>query len=320
MVYDIPQSCSWFPFSDQPVLSRPVYSPKLCDPFIVMPEQSGDRRWHLFIHSWLGIHHYISTSGIAWQYKGLVVFRGHSPFIYREDGVFYLLYEKHDLSSSVIEIRKSSDLEKWSKPVTLFNAEDVPCAGDYLKHKRLSRPQLFKINSTYRLYFGASHIVLPQTKQKVSRYFTFAQSDSLDGSFELYKSDRPLLESYADDKWTNMGCGSVRIIYCNDTYYAFQCGVYWDVNECKTHSAMLLLESCDGVKFTRAKEDPILVPAKEGWTEGYIMSCDVHYKYDEKCWYCYFCANNGKRFLSEESIGLMIGTMPPGQRKTTESR
>ena len=41
------------------------------------------------------------------------------------------------------------------------------------------------------------------------------------------------------------------------------------------------------------------------------MGCDVHYKADEKCWYCYFSASGEKElFFKKESIGLLLGNVP----------
>ena len=58
-------NCSWFPFSDEPVLQGLWYVPRLEDPAFLFPEESTDGKWHLFAHSWLGIHHFIASSGIV---------------------------------------------------------------------------------------------------------------------------------------------------------------------------------------------------------------------------------------------------------------
>ena len=74
---------------------------------------------------------------------------------------------------------------------------------------------------------------------------------------------------------------------------------------------MLLLKSSDGYNWERCSNEPILVPSERGWASSYIMGCDVHYKEDEKCWYCYFSASGGtKLFFKMESIGLLIGNVP----------
>lgn len=310
MIYDIPQDCSWFPFSDEPLLTGNIAIPKWSDPYVIMPERSCDNKWHMFVHSWIGIHHFVSTSGIAWDHGRVVIYNAHSPFVYRENEKFYLVYEKHDKDSSKIEMITSTNLETWSRPRSLLDGKEIPFAKDYISSSRLSHPQLFKFDGKYRLYFGASHIVLPQTKLKIARYFSCAESDSLSNSFTLIRTDKPLLEADPDDKWTNLGCGSIKLIDCKDSFYAFQCGVYWDEKDKQTHGAMTILKSSDGINFEKARKEPILVPSEKGWTKGYITSCDVHYREEEKCWYCYFGANDSESPVSKESVGLMIGSIP----------
>lgn len=320
------EKCRWFPFSDEPLLTGKDYAPKFCDPQILLPEQSCDGKWHLFVHSWLGLHHFVSTSGIAWEPRKMIEPRAHSPFIFIENENYYLIYEKHDRnipfinhrtgegkgeSYSCIEMRTSTDLVTWSKPRLLLDSRTIPFAGDYLKYPRISRPQLIVAGDEYRLYFGASHLVLPDTKQKVSRYFACASAPAITGPYSMAKPERPLIEPDPDDKWSNLGCGSIRVVPCGDYLYAFQCPVHWDAEKKRTSSCLILLKSEDGYVWNRCSDEPILVPAQKGWTSSYIMGCDVHYKADEKCWYCYYSASGNKRLtFKQESIGLLLGNIP----------
>lgn len=320
------ERCIWFPFSDEPLVKGAFATPTLSDPQVLLPQQSCDGKWHLFYHSWLGVHHCVSSSGIAWEAGRLIEPRGHSPFIFIENENYYLLYEKHDGSMpfinnrtgegkhdsySCIEMRTSTDLVTWSKPRLILDSRTIPFAGDYLKYPRISRPQLIKTGDEYTLFFGASHLVLPDTKQKVSRYFACATSPAISGPYSMKKPERPLLEPIPDDRWSNLGCGSIRVVPCGDVLYAFQCPVFWDQDRRCTRSVMVLLRSEDGWNWVRCGSKPILVPADKGWSSSYIMGCDVHYKADEKCWYCYFSASGGKEsFMRRESIGLLLGNVP----------
>ena len=134
-------SISWFPFSDKPVIQSLWYMPRLCDPFFLFPEDSPDGKWHLFGHTWVGIEHFTSENGISWQPRKMIELRGHSPSIFRQDGMWYLLYEKHDASfvslkkrlrgkrgeknkSSRFEIRSSSDLIIFSEPKVILAVQD----------------------------------------------------------------------------------------------------------------------------------------------------------------------------------------------------
>ena len=87
------EKCRWFPFSDEPLLVGKDYIPKICDPQILLPQQSCDGKWHMFFHSWLGLHHFISSSGIAWEPRKMIEIRGHSPFIFMEDENYYRAFD-----------------------------------------------------------------------------------------------------------------------------------------------------------------------------------------------------------------------------------
>jgi hypothetical protein len=319
---------SWFPFSDEPLLHGEFIIPAFCDPQLLLPEESIDRKWHLFVHSWIGLHHYTSDSGIAWEPRNMIEVRSHSPFIYIERGVYYLLYEKHDRKiplvgqkhsyrsnekdddSSRIEMCSSTDLVTWSRPRILLDSRSVSYSADYNRSPRISRPQLVKIGDTYRLYFGVSHVHLPDTFQKVSRYFSYAESQTIDG---LYKSsDRgPLLSPVPDDPLMNLGVGSIRVLQGQDGFSAFQCSAFWDEEHSRSRTAMFLLSSPDGLRWKRVSSRPIFFPPEKGWASDYIMGCDARYKASENCWYCYYSANRQNSLgVTEESVGLLLGQVP----------
>ena len=168
-------------------------------------------------------------------------------------------------------------------------------------------------NGGYRLYFGASHLLLPDTKQKVSRYFAMAEAETLSGPFIVGNGGRPLLEPMPDDPYRNLGCGSIKVVPGVDGLAAFQCGASWNPVDCKSVTSMVMLLSADGMDWHLSARPPVLVPATEGWASRYIMSCDVRYKEDEACWYCYFSANGKKETFprySRESLGLLLGKDP----------
>ena len=321
---------SWYPFSDEPVIRSPWYMSRLCDPFFLFPEESPDGKWHLFGHTWVGIEHFISENGISWEPRKMIELRGHSPSIYQENGVYYLLYEKHNaslpalgkgrlkrneqekISYSRFEIRSSTDLVIFSEPKVLLDSRQVPFAQDELKKPRISRPQIIKDEyGTYRLYFGASHLLLPDTHQKTSRYFALALSSSLEGPYALANEGEPLLSPHADDQNRNMAVGSIKVVKTLDGYVGFECAMFWDKKRAKTSSILIQLESSDGLVFKPSFRSSILVPPEQGWASRYIVSCDIHYKREEACWYCYYSANakNGA-FPVKESIGLLLGKDP----------
>lgn len=322
---------SWYPFSERPVIGSKWYMPALGDPFFLFPEESPDEKWHLFGHSWIGIEHFISENGISWEPHKMVRLRGRSPSLYREDGVYYLIYEKHNpdlpelkkrrggtakkISRSRFEISASSDLMTFEEPRILLDSADVPLAGEGLRQPRISRPQIIKEGGEYRLYHGVSHRRLFDSRQKCSRYFAMASSPTLYGPYTPFEEGRPLLETDADDQWHNMAVGSVRVLRMTDGYVALQCAYGWDTRQGKSISTLVQLESSDGIEWRQTLRKPVLTLPKEGWASSYIVSCDVNYKESEACWYCYYSANRRwGRTVAAESIGLLLGKEPSLRR------
>ena len=73
---------SWYPFSDEPVISSIWYMNRLGDPSILLPGESPDKKWHLFGHTFLGIVHFISENGISWEPRKMIECRT-PPSLYR---------------------------------------------------------------------------------------------------------------------------------------------------------------------------------------------------------------------------------------------
>lgn len=333
------ENLSWYPFIETPVLEAKFYTPRLCDPTFILPKESPDNRWHLFAHNWIGIQHFVSNNGLDWQSKKMIELRGHSPFIFFNKGLWYLIYEKHDsspdnldfhelknknkISRSRIEICHTEDMENFSKSQILFDSDNVPFSSDRLNRPRLSRPQLFYDEKEgYKLFFGASHILMEDTKQKATLYFSMAKSKSLLGPYELVNDNKPIIEPDADDKYRNLATGSIRIIpLIEGGYLALECAFGWDKYNNKSISTLIQLESKDGINWETSNRAPILSLPKDGWASRYITSCDIRYMEDEYCFYCYFSANSIKKigFIKyiNESLGLLLAK-DPNPRKVFE--
>lgn len=308
----------WYSYSDEPIATRGAL--KLCDPMILLPEESPDALWHMFAHTWIGIEHFISSSGLEWKRSHLLFKRAHSPYIYREGGTYYLLYEIHDkalfdkeknekIRSSRIMISSSTDLFLWSSPRMILNSEDIPLSIYKCGLRRISRPELIFWNGKYKLYFGAGETRTYDTGQKTTARLMSAESEYLDGKFRV--NERPSLEVLPDSKYRNLAVGSVRVIACSDGVGALECAYSYDEkNNCSTTN-VLLLTSVDGITFQ--EEKLIQQTAEEGWASRYITSVDLKYKEDENTWYCYYSANGktiprfGYTFI-RESLGLLLGT------------
>ncbi len=325
---------SWYPFSEDPLLEPKWYKPRLCDPAFLLPENSPDNNWHIFAHNWIGIQHFVSDNGLDWTEKKMIELRGHSPFIFHSKGVWYLIYEKHDSSpsslsfkefrenrtvkvtSSRIEICSTTDMEFFSKPTVLLESSDIPFAKTELKMPRLSRPQMFYDEENgYRLYFGASHVEMCDTKQKATLYFAMAHSDNLLGPYKI-ENDAPLFGPDADNEYANLAVGGIRVIPVKDGYVGFECAFGWDPDNNRSISNLIQIESRDGISWTQSKRKPLISLPEDGWASRYITSCDVQYMEDDYCYYCYFSGNAKKRiwkfpiYYIKESLGLLLGKDP----------
>jgi len=311
-------SAVWYAYSDEPIEKGKWYKPWLSDPCIIAPEESPDHLWHLFAHTWIGVEHFTSPSGFDWRKEKTVIFRGHSPSVYREGDRYFLVYEIHDRdyngkkklrdkkAHSRINMSISTDLMLWSSPKTILDSLSVPFASDY-SVPRISRPQIVYWEGMYRLYFGASHSVLPDSSQKATSYLAYAESNTVDGVYTV--NAKPMLGKDRDGKYTNLALGSVRIIPCSDGLAALNCCYYYDKDKKMSRSLLRLLTSADGIEFKHSRI--LLPPAEKGWASRYITGCDAIYREDESSWYCYYSANCHERkpFLNfySESLGLLLG-------------
>lgn len=307
----------WYSFSDEPIATRGAL--RLCDPAYLLPEESPDGLWHMFAHTAVGVEHLSSTSGLEWKREHLIVARGHSPCIFKENNMYYLFYEIHDrtsffkkddnsFSSSRIMLTSSTDLLLWSEPKTILDSEKITRAQYKNGPVRISRPQIIECDGGYRLYFGAGETRLYDTNQKATARLMYAQSDYLDRDYRV--NPEPILDIEPDSLYRNLATGSVHIVKCSDGVAAFECAFSYDEERQKSTTNLLLLTSEDGTSFTFNKL--IQKTPTEGWASRYITSVDVRYKESENSWYCYYSANGyvpilGHKFV-KESLGLLLGT------------
>lgn len=314
------ESIKWSDYSDGYIIDHPPLSPILADPTFIFPEQAPDGKWHLFAHSVWGIHHFVSGDGARWKDTRVAVANGMRPFLYFEDGIYYLFYEKYRplaLILSVIKgrkwfseiaVRQSSDLKHWSQPVTLIKP-GLPWhfSGG---NRSVSNPCLVKTGDIYNLYYSASLVYIPDCGFNEPDSIGLARSKSITGPYELLQD--PVIRVNQGDPWCNFSCGSIKVVQCEDGLLGFENGIYWDENKKQSGSAIILLKSSDGVRWERLIQEPVLKPS-DGWRRSHIYACDVKYYEQEKKWYMYYNARNGWPVNSgQERIGLLLGRVVGG--------
>ena len=155
----------WYSFNDEPIPTVSAYPyPRLTAPSFLLPDESPDSLWHLYAETVFGIEHFSSTSGLEWKRESIIAYAAHTPSIYREGSVYYLLYETERtkrklrrVPSSII-LRSSTDLVSWSDPITILDSEGIPYASYRDGRDRLSYPCLMQCDGRYRLYAGVKAI------------------------------------------------------------------------------------------------------------------------------------------------------------------
>ncbi|MDF3818639.1 glycosyl hydrolase family 43 [Leptospira sp. 96542] len=311
------QNIYWKLYQDDPVLKPSFPSPILACPSFLFPEQCPDGFWHLFAHTVFGVVHYKSEDGIQWVKRKTIVWNAMRPFIYFEDGTYYLYYEKykflHPITSwlnfrkwkSRIEVRTSKDLKTWSKPKTVLHPK-----FEFHKDKKygdsVSNPCLVKMGEKYRLYFSASLTFVKDCGFCEPTYISVAESKSPLGPFAYFSE--PILKPNDMDPFCNLAAGSIKVIPWKDRYLGFQNGIFWNPVRNESCSAILFLQSEDGLQFDRINSTPILGPTGRGWKASHIYACDVKFSEAENIFIMYFNARDKPHWTKgKEAIGLFVG-------------
>jgi predicted GH43/DUF377 family glycosyl hydrolase len=309
------KSIEWSDFSENPLIRHPLLSPVLADPTFCFPEDSPDNKWHLFAHSVWGVHHFTSPDGEAWKNHGIAISNAMRPYLYFEDGMYYLLYEKYRPLSLVlswikgrkwyseIAIMLSKDLKKWGNERILIRPE-----LDWQQsqgNKSVSNPCLVKVGNQYRLYFSASLVYIKDCGFNEPDSIGIATAESICGPYRV--NGKPLITVNSRDPWCNLSCGSIKVLQCEDGFAGFENGIYWDEQKQQSGSAIIVLQSADGLKWERLIREPVLKPSS-GWRHSHIYACDVKYSEVRRQWYLYYNARNDWEVSKgQESIGLLTG-------------
>lgn len=309
------ESIRWSDYSADPLIRHPLLSPVLADPTFCFPEDSPDNQWHLFAHSVWGIQHYTSTNGAEWKGRGIAIPNAMRPYLYFEGGTYYLLYEKYrplSLVLSAIKGRKwyseiammqSQDLKKWGNEVILVRPElDWQQS---LGNKSVSNPCLVKVGDRYRLYFSASLVYIKDCGFNEPDSIAMAVAESVGGPYRVGAA--PIITVNSRDPWCNLSCGSIKVLTCEDGFAGFENGIYWDEEKQQSGSAIIVLQSADGLKWERLIQEPVLKPSS-GWRRSHIYACDVKYSVARGEWYMYYNARNDWPVdKGQENIGLLTG-------------
>lgn len=320
------QNIYWQLYQDDPILKPGFPSPILADPSFLFPESCPDGLWHLFAHNIFGVLEYVSEDGISWKKKKSIVRNAMRPFIFFEDGTYYLYYERykflHVLMSwfpyrkwkSHIEVKTSKDLVHWSAPKTVI-VPKFPFHKDPNFGESVSNPCLLKFGDKYRMYFSSSLVMIPDCGFCEPKYITVAESSSPLGPFSYFSE--PILSPSDMDPFCNLGAGSIKVIPWKGRYLGFQNGIFWNPVRKESCSAILFLQSEDGIHFDRINQTPILGPTGKGWKASHVYACDVKYSEAENIFIMYFNARDKAHWTKgKEAIGLFVGKVEESKGNT----
>lgn len=297
-------SLGWQEHPDNPLI-KPAFIPRLiADPTFLPPSLTSDGRWHMFAHSVWGIHHFLSSDGVAWErlpkYVSLASLR---PFLFIHKQKYLLFYERVltlvPQIHSRIECRQSPDLYTWSRPVVVFSPS-LSWHQEGNSRGNAGNPCVIETSEGYRLYYSAGLVYLRDCLFSEPKYIGVAIAHDPMG--EYISNPDPILGPDGGDPCGNLAAGSIKVLRTEDGFVGFQNGIYWSESISHSGSAIRMLVSSNGYSWQRAHPRPILIP-EHGWKRSHVYAMDVRLVNDS--WCLFFNARDGWLF-GKECIGCAI--------------
>ena len=297
-------------YPGNPVIRNPFPSFVIADPSVLTPDMSHDGKWHLFCHTFFGVYHYESNDGISFEKKQCIVRRAMRPDINHIDGKYYLFYERtrpvilNALSllgvkwKSEIYCTESSDLSSWSEPYLALGH-----TRDFEKNEKgiaLSNPFLINVDGTNRLYYSCGQTFIKDCGFCEPTHINFAESKDINKNYIARTS--PIISPDKSIPWLNLCSGCLKVYKLKDCYIGLQNGIF--EKDGKSHSAIILLKSSDGVNFEFVRQ--FLAPQRCGnskWMAQYVYACSLTY-YKGKLRLYFNARNVSNNLTGRESIGL----------------
>lgn len=297
-------------YKSNPILKNPWDSFVIADPSVLTPDVSHDGKWHLFCHTFMGVYRYESTDGINFKNTGKIVNRAMRPNINYIDGKYYLFYERtrpiiFNLLSLVgaqwkseIYCVESTNLKDWSSPYLVIGK-----SRDYEAYKKgfaLSNPFLISTENGYRMYYSCGQTFIEDCGFCEPTHISFAESKSIASGYT--SREKPIISPDKSIQYLNLCSGCLKMYKLKDCYIGLQNGLFEENG--KSHSAIMLLKSDDGVNFEFVK--PFLVPQKCGdnnWMAQYVYACCLTY-YEGKLRLYFNARNVSNNLTGRECIGI----------------
>jgi len=294
----------WVDHYQNPLVEAPEKDDWVADPAVLMPSESPDGKWHMFC-SGRGIKHFISEDGIKWKFHCLALQEGYSPFIFKENDLFWLFYQvgvgRH--RETAIVCRPSKDLHNWGERKLILVGEHMWERGIF-GEPYVRNPCVIKVGDEYWLYYSGGYILLPDTGYEEPSFVCLARSKNLLGPYEKYP--KPIISPRLTDRWRNLGAGAMKVYKIGGIFVGFNNGIYWG-EDLHSHSAIHALVSNDGINWFDSPRNPILAPSEKGWKRSHVYQVDCKIVGNEL--WLFYNARDGWTEATER-IGLAICKMP----------
>ena len=288
----------------------------VADPSLLTPDNCHDNKWHMFLHTNFGVYQFVSDDGIHFEKMQKVVNRAMRPNINFIDGTYYLFYERtlpligNALNvvnavrwNSEIYVTQSHDLVKWSEPrLVLANTRDFEVSH---RGTALSNPFLLQEKGINRLYYSCGMTYIQDCKFCEPTHITYAESKNIADGYVA--AQRPLISPDKDNEYLNLCSGCLKVYKLSDGYIGIQNGIY--EKDGKSHSAIFLMTSCDGLdfKFEKMLIEPCVVHGKN-WMKQFVYASHL-VKYGNKLRLYFNARDVSNPILGRECIGFAEATI-----------
>lgn len=303
-------------YDGNPVIKNPPSSFVIADPSVLTPEVSHDNKFHLFCHTFFGVYHYVSDDGIKFNKVSKIAKRAMRPNVNYINGTYYVFYEKTrsviaNLFSllgvkwiSNVYCKTSKDLKSWSEehPV-ITNSHGYE--DDEHGHA-ISNPFLTRVDGKYRMYYSCGQTFIKDCGFCEPTHISFAESDNIDSGF--ISRETPIISPDKSKEYLNLCSGCLKVYKLKDCFIGLQNGIF--EKNGKSHSAIMLLKSDDGINFEYVKQ--FLIPQvcenneNKKWMKQYVYACCLTY-YNGKLRLYFNARNVSNNLLGRESIGIFEG-------------
>lgn len=271
--------------ADFKICGKPLMKPwggswVVADPSLLTPETSHDGKWHMFFHTTFGVYHAESTDGLDFTKPVKITNRAMRPNINLIDGRYYLFFERtrplimNALNvvniakwNSEIAVVESTDLKSWTPPRPVIRN-----TREYERSDRgtsISNPYLLQENGVNRLYYSCGLTYIKDCGFCEPTYISYAESKRITDGY--LSAEKPIISPDKTDPYLNLCSGCLKVYRMSDGYIGIQNGLY--EKDGKSHSAIILLTSADGLNFKFAKMliEPQIVDGSD-WMKQFVYA------------------------------------------------